>query len=366
LVIGSAPHGLGIMPSSSRRVEQIVALAALGLLALGCFFVLRPFLSAILWAIILCFSTWPLYLWFLRNTRNATIAAIAMTILVAAIFVLPFAIIGPGLAQDIVAVAASVNRMLEEGPPAPPDWARDLPLIGSSLYDYWVSAQTDTAAFAADLRIYINQATNWLLETGVTLGQGIIEVVLSLIIAFFVYRDGRVLGQHLSTTTERFVGPRAKSLIDLAGDTTRGVIYGILGTALAQGALAAIGFFVAGVPGALFFGLLTFFLSFVPMGPPLVWLPVSIWLMSTGDWVWGGALFLYGLGVISLIDNFLKPYFISREGKLPFLLVFLGVLGGILAFGFIGIFLGPVLLAIGFSLAKEWSAGEVEPHEPAD
>jgi predicted PurR-regulated permease PerM len=116
----------------------------------------------------------------------------------------------------------------------------------------------------------------------------------------------------------------------------------------------------------LFFGLLTFFLSFVPMGPPLVWVPASIWLMSTGDWVWGGALFLYGLGVISLIDNFLKPYFISREGKLPFLLVFLGVLGGILAFGFIGIFLGPVLLAIGFSLAKEWSTGEVEPHQPAD
>ncbi len=352
------------MPTS-RRVEQIIALAALALLALGCFFVLRPFLSAILWAIILCFSTWPLYMWLLRNTGSANVAAVVMTVLVTAIFVLPFVLIGPGLAQDIVAVAGAVNRLLEEGPPAPPDWAKDLPLVGSSLYDYWVSAQTDTAAFAADLRIYINRATNWLLQTGVTLGQGIIEVVLSLIIAFFVYRDGRVLGRHLSTTTERFVGPRAKILIDLAGDTTRGVVYGILGTALAQGVLAAIGFFAAGVPGALFFGLLTFFLSFIPMGPPVVWVPASIWLLSIGDYWWGAGLFLYGLGVISLIDNFLKPYFISREGKLPFLLVFLGVLGGILAFGFIGIFLGPVLLAIGFSLAKEWSTIEVETQRPA-
>ncbi len=346
--------------SSGRRVEQILALAALAFLALGVFFVLRPFLSAILWAIVLCFSTWPLYTWVLRSVRSATIAAVVMTSVVAAIFVLPFIVVGPPMAQDIAAVAAAVNQLLSEGPPAPPEWLKDLPLMGSSVYDYWIDAQTNTAAFAADLRPYINQASRWLLDTVATLGQGVIEVVLSLIIAFFLYRDGRVLGHHLSATTERFVGTRAKSLIDLAGDTTRGVIYGILGTALAQGGLAALGFFVAGVPGALFFGLLTFFLSFVPMGPPLVWLPASIWLMSTGDYWWGGGLFLYGVGVISLIDNFLKPYFISREGKLPFLLVFLGVLGGILAFGFIGIFLGPVLLAIGFSLAKEWSSGKAE------
>jgi predicted PurR-regulated permease PerM len=353
------------MPLSSR-VEQILALTALVLLAMGCFLVLRPFLSAILWATILCFSTWPLYTWFLGQTGRAAVAAVAMTLIVAVIFVLPFIVIGPPMARDIVAVATAVNRLLAEGPPAPPDWAQDLPVIGSWLYDYWISAQSDTAKFAADLRPYINQAQRFLLESVTTLGQGVIEVILSLIIAFFVYRDGRVLGRHVWTMTERFVGPRAQSLIALTGDTTRGVIYGILGTALAQGALAAIGFLVAGVPGALFFGLLTFFLSFIPAGPPFVWVPASIWLMSIGDYWWGAALFLYGLCGISLVDNFLKPYFISREGKLPFLLVFLGVLGGILAFGFIGIFLGPVLLAIGFSLVKEWSAAEVEPPKPAE
>ncbi len=351
--------------SSSRRVEQILALAALALLAFGVFFVLRPFLSAILWAVILCFSTWPAYTWLLRNIGSATAAAVAMTLLVAAIFVLPFVLVGPRLAQDASSATAAVNRLLEQGPPAPPDWTKDLPLIGSSLYDYWIGAQGDTARFASDLGPYITEGTNWVIQTAATLGQGIIEVVLSLIIAFFVYRDGRLLGQHLSTATERFIGPRAKSLIDLAGATTRSVIYGILGTALAQAALGALGFFVAGIPGALFLGLLTFFLSLIPFGPVLALLPPGIWLIAEGDIWWGGGLLLYGLAVIFFIDNLLKPYFISRGGKLPFLLVFLGVLGGILAFGFIGIFIGPVLLAIGFSLAKEWSGGETSPEPPA-
>jgi len=348
------------MPTS-RRVEQIVALAAIAMLALGCFFVLQPFLTSILWAVILSFSTWPLYVWLLRNIGSVTIAAIVMTLVVAAIFVLPFVLIGPSMAQDIVAAAQAVNQLLAQGPPAPPEWTKELPVVGSSLYDYWHAAQTDTAQFASDLRPYISEATTWLLTTGASLGQGIIEAAFSIIIAFFVYRDGRLLGEYLSTATERFFGARAKDIISLAGDTTRGVIYGILGTALAQGALAAVGFFVAGVPGALFLGLVTFLLSFIPMGPPFVWLPASIWLVSTGEYWWGIGLFIYGFGVISLVDNFLKPYFISREGKLPFLLVFLGVLGGILAFGFIGIFIGPVLLAIGFSLVKEWSTADQAP-----
>jgi predicted PurR-regulated permease PerM len=343
------------------RVEQLRWLAALAVLVVGCFIVLRPFLSAILWAVILCFSTWPAYAWLLRRLGSAAIAGIAMTILIAGAVLLPFLLIGHSLARDVAVVAAMAGRLVAEGPPAPPVWIQDLPVVGLWLHDYWVSVKSDSATLAADLRAPIAQARNWLLKTGASLGQGLIQVALSLFIAFFVYRDGDALGRRLSTTTERFVGPRAKGLIELAGDTTRGVVYGILGTALAQGALAALGFYVAGVPGALFLGLLTFMLSFIPMGPPLVWLPAAIWLIVSGDYFWGTALFIYGAGVISLVDNFLKPYFISRAGKLPFLLVLLGVFGGILAFGLIGIFIGPVLLALGFSLAKEWSTARNAP-----
>src|SRR5262245_9123879 len=127
-----------------RQVEQVVALLALALLAVGCFYVLQPFLSAILWAIILCFSTWPAYAWLLRHVRSVTVATIAMTLLIASIFLVPFLLIGHSLAQDIVIAAATLDQLLAEGPPAPPDWLRDLPMAGSAVYDYWVSVQSDS------------------------------------------------------------------------------------------------------------------------------------------------------------------------------------------------------------------------------
>jgi len=131
-------------------------------------------------------------------------------------------------------------------------------------------------------------------------------------------------------------------------------VNGILGTALAQSVLALIGFWIAGVPGAMLLGLLTFFLSIIPMGPPLVWLPAALWLYFQGEIVWAIFMLVYGMVVISSIDNIVKPYLISRGGTLPLLLVFMGVLGGLMAFGFIGVFLGPVILAIGYSLLAEW------------
>ena len=129
----------------------------------------------------------------------------------------------------------------------------------------------------------------------------------------------------------------------------------MLGTALAQGALAAFGLWLAGVPGALFLGVITSLLSFVPMGPPMVWLPSTLWLFSTGEITWGIFMGLWGFFVVSTVDNIIRPYFISLGSALPLLLVFLGVLGGIVAFGLLGVFIGPTLLAVGYTLIREWS-----------
>jgi len=342
----------------TERVEQILPLAIGALIALGCFFVLKPFLSSILWASILCFSTWPVYVWVLRIVRRPAIAAVIMTVSAAVLLLLPFAVVAPSLARDILSVADTVNQLLAQGRPAPPEWIKDLPLIGASLYDYWIAAQRDSTALLNDLRPHINQLVNWLLKAGAGLGRGLMEVALSLLVAFFVYRNGHDLGQRLWRTTERMAGPRAHSLIEIAGGTTRAFIYGVIGSGMAQAGLATLGFLVAGVPGALFLGLLTFFFSFVPMGPPMIWLPAGVSLILD-DKIWaGGGLLIYGVSVISLIDNFLRPYIMSRQGKLPFLLTFLGVLGGLLTFGLIGVFLGPALLGIGFNLAKEWTQAE--------
>ncbi|MGH6933214.1 MAG: AI-2E family transporter [Dongiaceae bacterium] len=349
----------------SERIEQFMAVAALLAVAAGSFVVLQPFLSAILWSIILCFATWPVFMWLLDllgGRRN--LAALAMTILLAVFLILPFAIVGPRLAEEATFVSSEVAGILALGPPEPPAWVRELPVIGASLADYWSAAAQGTVSLSVDLKPYLDQGRNWLIRTGVNLGEGVVQLVLSVVIAFFVYRDGRALSVRLSNVTARFAGERAKALLQLAGDTTRGVVYGVFGTALAQGLLAGVGFYIVGLKSAVFLGLLTFFLSFIPGGPPFVWLPAGIWLLIEGEIAKGILILLYGLLVISTIDNILRPYFISRGGRLPFLLVFLGVLGGIVAFGFIGVFLGPVLLAVGFSLAKEWSGGELGNEPP--
>jgi predicted PurR-regulated permease PerM len=341
-----------------NRLEQILAMLALAVLAIGCILVLWPFWSSVIWAVILCSSTWPLFMWldaqFMGRRRNLS-AALA-TLLMAFIFVLPFAIVGPSLAHDVTIVVREITGLLQKGPPEPPTWLRDVPWIGAPIADYWAQQIASGVDISETIRPFVYQAQSQLLALARAVGEGLALLLLSLIISFFLYRDGKTLAVRLSTAVERFAGERAQHLIELAGDTMRGVVYGIMGTALAQAALATIGFYIAGVNAALFLGLVTFFMALIPFGTPFVWVPVGLWLLAQ-DHIWQGAFLLaWGTLLISWVDNILKPYFISREGRLPFVLVFLGVLGGVVTFGFIGVFLGPVLLAIGFSLAKEWSA----------
>lgn len=161
------------------------------------------------------------------------------------------------------------------------------------------------------------------------------------------------MAEQLSTAVVRIGGERGATLLNLAGNTVRGVVYGILGTALVQAVIAGIGFAVAGVPGVGVLTLLTFFLSIVPMGPPLVWGPAVFWLFHQGETGWGIFMIIWGVGVSS-IDNFIKPWLISRGSTMPFLLILFGVLGGAIAFGFIGVFLGPTLLAVAYRIIQEW------------
>jgi predicted PurR-regulated permease PerM len=179
-----------------------------------------------------------------------------------------------------------------------------------------------------------------------------------------VYRDGEAMTRRLLSTVVRMFGDKGRHLAELAAGTTRGVVYGILGTALLQGILAAIGLMVAGVPAAPLLGLVTFFLSPVPIGPPLVWLPAAFWLFSHGETGWAIFLLVWGVAVVSSVDNVIKPLIISRGSNMPFILVMLGVLGGVVAFGFIGVFLGPTLLAIGYALISDWSKERDESTKP--
>lgn len=346
------------------RIEQIAGIAAVFLLVVGCFLVLRPFVSALLWAAILCFSTWPLYsrLKYLLRERS-TLAATCMTLSIAVILVLPFVIVGINLADNVASVVAMVRDVFDKGLPDPPSWVANIPVVGGMIDAHWRGLAHDAEKLSTVGRDMANSAGPWLLQRGVDLGHGIFQLTVSVFIAFFFYRDGAFVVEKVQGAVTRVIGDRTQHLLGIVGGTVKGVVYGILGTALAQGILAGIGFAVSGVPASLLLGLLTFFLSLVPMGPPLVWIPATVWLFYKGSIGWGIFLAIWGTVVVSGVDNVLKPYLISRGSAMPFALVFMGVLGGLVAFGFLGVFLGPTLLAIGYSLVQEWT-GQKKAAEP--
>ena len=342
---------------SQQRIEQIVVVGLLVILAVGCLTVLRPFLSALLWALILSFSTWPLYTWLVGQLKGRrSLAAFLMTLLVAAIFILPLAAAGAGLADSVAKVGGMVAVLLKQGPPGPPAWVAELPIVGPQLTERWLELERLGAGWTAELQPYLDTGLNWLLSLGVRLGEAILQVSLGVLAAFFFFRDGAEGARRFGIAVERLAGNRAQRLLSVVVGTVRSVVYGVIGTALAQATLQGLGLWLAGVPAAFFLGFLTFFLSFVPLGPPLVWLPAAIWLIYKGAFGWGLFLAGWGFFVVSGIDNVLRPYLISRGSKMPLILILFGVLGGLMAFGFLGVFLGPMLLALGYVLFQEWSA----------
>jgi predicted PurR-regulated permease PerM len=344
-----------------NRIEQMMAIASVVFLVVGCFMVLRTFVTSLAWAAILCYSTWPIYNWIEhRLNRRRNLAATVMTVLIVAVVVVPFLFVGFRLADSIAQTVSLVQGWFRDGVPAPPEWIGNLPFLGKSLHAYWLSLSHDSVKTAALFKESFSRSQGWLVNRGLDFGQGILHLTLSVFIAFFFYRDGIAVVSRLNHAVKRIAGHRTQHLLTLVGGTVKSVVYGILGTALAQGTLAGIGFYFAGIPFPVLLGLATFFMSLIPAGPPFVWLPATVWLFYQGKVGWGIFMLIWGMFVISGVDNLLKPYLISRGSNLPFILVFLGVLGGMLGFGFIGVFLGPTLLAVGYSLLQEWSSAEVE------
>ncbi len=340
--------------SGRTQVEFWIGGIAVVLLGLGCLLVLRPFISAALWALILCFTTWPLFLRLedLLGGRR-TLSALFATLFLSAVIVVPVAILGATLADNVSALISASRKLIHEGPPAPPEWASSIPVIGSHLADYWNHLDESSSVRLQELSRLLPAAKTIVLWGGGALAEGIFQITLSLLIAFFFYRDGHAAANQLHATFHRIAGEEGDRLLDLAGATIRAVVYGILGTSLLQGVVAAVGFAIAGVPGSVTLGFVTFLLSLVPGGPPIVAAPAAFWLYRQGFPGWAVFIMAWGL-MVGALDNVVKPLLISRGGSTPMILVMLGVLGGALAFGVIGLFLGPTLVALGYSLFQQW------------
>ncbi len=340
------------------RAEQILMMLLLGGVAIGCTLVLYPFFSAILWAAILTYTTWPMYEWVRTHLkRGHTAAAGVMVFVMTVVVVLPLALAVPGGASDVDQLRREIQTALQTGLPGAPIWLGDVPIVGPSISEMWNNWAEDLTTMVSFFRPYFGWAGETLLSILLGLANGVLLFLLALFVAFFFYASGERLAGHTVAILHRIAGSQAARLISVTGATIRGVVYGILGTALVQGILTGLGLWMSGVPRPLLLGVIAGGLSVLPIGAPVIWIPSALWLMSQGHTAWGIVLMIYGVVAISGSDSVIRPFFIARGADLPFLLTMLGVLGGALAFGLLGVFVGPVLLGVGYTLVREYGAG---------
>src|SRR5690606_7666475 len=339
------------MINNDRLLVQILLLVLFG----ASFWVMAPFWSALFWGAVLAFASWPLMRLLTRwRGGRESLAAGILTLGWMLLVAVPLVWLGFNLAAHVRDAVALIKDIQVDGLPEAPTWLGSIPFVGERLVAMWDSIDQQGAALMVSIKPHLGQVGNWLLARSAQIGGGILELTLSLVFVFFFYRDGPRLSAFVLRLLNRLIGERAEYYLDLVAGTVQRVVNGVIGTAAAQALLALIGFLIAGIPGALVLGILTFILSLIPMGPPLVWIPATAWLVSQGQYGMAVFLGIWGMFVISGVDNVLKPYLISRGGNLPLVVVLLGVFGGILAFGFMGLFLGPTLLAVAYSLLGDW------------
>jgi predicted PurR-regulated permease PerM len=346
---------------------RLIGMVALLALAIGCLMVLRPFLSSLLWAAIIAFSTWPAFRLVRDRLRlSPTWAAVLMVTAEMLLVGLPIVLAAPTNREEVDRLRAQVEALLTVGMPGLGERLTNLPFVGPYLRDWLGGLELDLSGLTSLLRPYAGTIASAALSILLAVLSGLAELILAILLAFFFYRDGEAMARRLERVVGRLAGERAQQLVLLTGNVTRGVVYGLIGTAVVQGAMTALGLWIAGVPQPVLLGVVAGVISIFPVGAPLVWIPATIWLFVEGRIGWGIFMGLYGAFGISSVDNFIRPMMISRGADLPLLLTLLGALGGVFAFGFLGLFLGPVLLAVGYTLVLEFGAEPAAPAEPVE
>jgi predicted PurR-regulated permease PerM len=323
--------------------------------------VLRPFLAPIAWAAILAYASWPVFgaIEGLVGGRR-TLAAAIMTVLMVLLVMVPAALISVALAAEVQSAYGWLRQNLASGPDSLVvtigGLVRAVPWIGPYLADRLNELLADPAVIE---RLVLARLGGWAgtigsLAAGV--GRGLFEAILILLTLFVFYRHGRGLIEQLERGARRLGGERMSAMLVPLGETVRAVTYGTLFTALAQGGLVMVAAWAVGLGAPVLIGAATGILAFTPFGPPLVYVPAAIWLAAVeGRYVAAGFLLAWGLVVVSSVDNVIRTWFLSGAARIPFLLGLFGLLGGVAAFGVIGLFVGPVAVALLLTLWREWT-----------
>ena len=350
-------------PMTTPAAHRLALATLVGGLMVASYLVLEPFLVSLTWAAILVYISWPLY----RRLRTllrgqATGSALIMTLLLITALVIPAIWIAGLLTDELGMAYRETATRLATGPPALPDFVANLPWIGDWLRDLLVRVAGEPVQLRTELGHWVTRFSGELAQLAGGVGRNLLRLSLTLLVVFFFYRDGEQLIDQLRRVSRRFLGERVIDYFEAAGATVKAVMYGLLLTALVQGALAGVGYWFAGIGAPILFGTLTALVALIPFGTPFVWGTLGLWLLITGHFWAGIGLLAWGALVVSSIDNLIRPLVISSATRVPFLLVLLGVLGGAAAFGLVGLILGPVILAI---LGAVWREALGQDHQDA-
>jgi predicted PurR-regulated permease PerM len=346
-------HGPG-----EDTIRLAIRLALLALLVYWSIFLLSPFLPVLAWAAVLAVALNPVYAWLTVHLGDRPrVAAFMTSIAVLAVFVAPAAWLGLGLVDGL----RSISDQLTSGDialPSPPDSVRDWPLIGVPLYDLWTTASDNLAAAFRELAPYLKPLAGPLLAIAGSAGTGTLKFLLSVVLAGFLLPSGPRLVAGVRTILIRIVPQRSADFLALAGATIRTVTQGVIGVAVIQALLAGAGLKIAGVPhsGALAFAILV--LGIVQIGSAPILLPVIIWVWTDKS-AGAATLITIFLILVGLSDNVLKPLLMGRGLSTPVLVIFMGVLGGTIAHGIVGLFVGPIVLAVAWELLMAWGRDEI-------
>ncbi|MEW9837875.1 AI-2E family transporter YdiK [Mesorhizobium marinum] len=352
------------MTSRHQDIGRItLTVLFIGGLIAASFRVMQPFLPAILWATTLVIATWPLLLWVQRHTGNRrAVAVLVMTAATVLTLIIPLWLAVSTVVTNLDVIGDLVRTVLSLRLPPPPDWLVSLPIVGASAANAWAKLQSaGVQDFLSRLAPYAGELTQWFATAAGGLGSMFVHLVLTTAIAAVMYAGGERAAGYVVLFGRRLAGDRGEAAVHLAGQAIKSVALGVVVTAFAQSVLGGIGLAVVGIQ---FVGLLTalmFVLCLIQMGPALVLVPAVIWLYYSGDAFWATILLAFAF-VATTIDQLIRPILIRRGAALPLLLVFAGVVGGLVAFGFLGIFIGPTVLAVTYTLLNAWIA-EGNQHE---
>ena len=342
-------------PNRIDLTRSILSILIILVLIVGSLWTMLPFLSGLLWATTVVVATWPLLLRVERGLGGKRSAATAvMTLVMFVIFVVPFGLAAITLLQAGLEGVEIVKAATSNGLPAPPSWLAAIPLVGGRLAERW----QDLAAGGPDalieaLRPFLRSTANWAVSVTGGFGSVALLFLIMAILSALLYSNGEAAAAGVIRFARRIGHDRGERTVRLAGQALRGVALGVVVTALAQSIIAGAGLWLAGVPRVGLLIALTFLVCVAQLGPLLVLAPVVIWQFWAGNVGW--AVFLVGVTLVAvIIDNVVKPMLIKRGVDLPLILIIAGVVGGMIGFGIAGLFVGPVLLAVTYTLLDAW------------